>query len=139
MPGKKKPAWRSCLLGLALTALLYLVGILAITLLTVRGIVGEERTFLILAFLALVSVFIGSLIAGAGKAGAGGSLLCAALFCLLLLMVCLGLWDGGLTQRGLILLGIVLTGGASAALLRRKVGKKSGKRLVKIHKKVRSG
>lgn len=138
MPGKKKPAWQSWLLGLVITVLLYLMGVLTVTLLTVRGIVGEEQTFPILVFLVLVSTFAGSLIAGGGKAGASGSLLSAVLFCLLLVTVCLGVLGDGLTRQGLILLALALTGGVLAALIRRKVGKRSGKRLVKIHKKVRS-
>lgn len=137
MPGKKTSAWRSWLLGLITTVLLYLSGTLVTALLVVQGTVGEERIFLMVAVFALLSSFIGGLTAGRGKAGSRGSLLCVLFFCLFLLLVCLGLWEG-ITRRGLILLVPALSGGVAAALVCRKVGKRPGRQLVKFHKNLHS-
>ena len=57
---------------------------------------------------------------------------------LLLLLLCFGGWGEGIAVRGLILLALILLGGLLAALLCGKVGKRSNKRLVKSHKKLRS-
>ena len=69
---------------------------------------------------------------------AGGSLLNAGAFALLLILLCFGGWGEGIAVRGLILLALILLGGLLAALLCGKVGKRSNKRLVKSHKKLRS-
>ena len=68
----------------------------------------------------------------------GGSLLNAGAFALLLILLCFGGWGEGIAVRGLILLALILLGGLLAALLCGKVGKRSNKRLVKSHKKLRS-
>ena len=57
---------------------------------------------------------------------------------LLLLLLCFGGWGEGIAVRGLIRLALILLGGLLAALLCGKVGKRSTKRLVKSHKKLRS-
>ena len=76
--------------------------------------------------------------AGKGRLGPGGSLLNAGAFALLLILLCFGGWGEGIAVRGLILLALILLGGLLAALLCGKVGKRSNKRLVKSHKKLRS-
>jgi hypothetical protein len=53
-------------------------------------------------------------------------------------LLCFGGWGEGIAVRGLILLALILLGGLLAALLCGKVGKRSNKRLVKSHKKLRS-
>ena len=127
MSGKKKPAGKQIALCLLLTAAVDGLGVLLVTLLAVKGIVGEDR----------VPQALGAL-AGKGRLGPGGSLLNAGAFALLLILLCFGGWGEGIAVRGLILLALILLGGLLAALLCGKVGKRSNKRLVKSHKKLRS-
>lgn len=115
MSGKKKPAGKQIALCLLLTAAVDGLGVLLVTLLAVKGIVGEDRVPQALGALAF----------------------CAA-FALLLILLCFGGWGEGIAVRGLILLALILLGGLLAALLCGKVGKRSNKRLVKSHKKLRS-
>lgn len=136
MSAKKAAPWKTLLLGLLLTALLYGGGVLLIAWLTVRGTVGEDRTFSLLAALALTAALLGGTAAGKGRLGAKGSLINAALFGGALVLIGLGSWQE-ITASGLILLGMLLTGGVLAALICGKVGKRPGKRLVKTHKKAR--
>ena len=135
MSGKKKPAGKQIALCLLLTAAVDGLGVLLVTLLAVKGIVGVPQALGALAFLA---AFAGGLPAGKGRLGPGGSLLNAGAFALLLILLCFGGWGEGIAVRGLILLALILLGGLLAALLCGKVGKRSNKRLVKSHKKLRS-
>ena len=136
MSGKKRPAWRIALLGLLVTLSLELLGVLLITLLTVRGTVGEGRAFPLLAVTAFNAAVFGGLAAGMEKSGSAGALLNAGIFGLLLSAACFGVWDG-MTAHGLQLLGVILLGGILSGALRAKVGKRRGKRLVKSNKKTR--
>lgn len=137
MSGKKKTAgWKTALLGLTVTAAVELAGILVTTLLVLRGILGEERIFPLLAVTALCAAFAGGLTAGSGTVGSVGALLNAALFGALLAMIGLESW-GGVTMRGLLLVTMLLGGGIFAAVSCGKVGKRHGKRLVKTNKKPR--
>ena len=111
---------------------------LLVTLLAVKGIVGEDRVPQALGALAFCAAFAGGLPAGKGRLGPGGSLLNAGAFALLLLLLCFGGWGEGIAVRGLIRLALILLGGLLAALLCGKVGKRPNKRLVKSHKKLRS-
>ena len=135
MSGKKKPAGKQNALCLLLTAAVDGLGVLLVTLL---GIVGEDRVPQALGALAFCAAFAGGLPAGKGRLGPGGSLLNAGAFALLLILLCFGGWGEGIAVRGLILLALILLGGLLAALLCGKVGKRSNKRLVKSHKKLRS-
>ena len=134
MSGKKTMGWKRALLGLAVTAAADLAGILLVTLLTVRGMVGEGSAFPLLAGTALCASFAGGLTAGGGGVGAAGALLNVGLFAALLVLVCFGVWDG-VTVHGLILLAAVLLGGVLSGAIRGKVGKRRKKRLVKTNKK----
>ena len=134
MSGKKKPAGKQIALCLLLTAAVDGLGVL----LAVKGIMGEDRVPQALGALAFCAAFAGGLPAGKGRLGPGGSLLNAGAFALLLLLLCFGGWGEGIAVRGLILLALILLGGLLAALLCGKVGKRSNKRLVKSHKKLRS-
>ena len=125
MSGKKKPAGKQIALCLLLTAAVDGLGVLLVTLLA-------------LGALAFCAAFAGGLPAGKGRLGPGGSLLNAGAFALLLILLCFGGWGEGIAVRGLILLALILLGGLLAALLCGKVGKRSNKRLVKSHKKLRS-
>lgn len=136
MSAKKAAAWKTLLLSLLVTMLVYGGGILLIALLTVRGTVGEERTLPLLAALALLSTLLGGMAAGKERLGAKGSLINSLLFGGILASAGLGHWQE-ITASGLILLGMLLTGGVLAALICGKVGKRPGKRLVKTHKKAR--
>lgn len=134
MSGKKKPAGKQIALCLLLTAAVDGLGVLLVTLLAVKGIVGEDRVPQALGALAFCAAFAGGLPAGKGRLGPGGSLLNAGAFALLLILLCFGGWGEGIAVRGLILLALILLGGLLAALLCGKVGKRSNKRLVKSHK-----
>ena len=146
MSGKKKPAGKQIALCLLLTAAVDGLGVLLVTLLAVKGIVGEDRVPQALGALAFCAAFAGGLPAGKGRLGPGGSLLNAGAFALLLLLLCFGGWGEGIAVRGLIRLALILLGGLlavyeiahSEVLLCGKVGKRSNKRLVKSHKKLRS-
>ena len=122
MSGKKRPVWGILLLGLAVTAAVDMAGVLLVTLLTVRGMIGEERAV--------------RLLAKTGKLGVAGALVNSALFGVLLVLLGYGIWDG-VTVQGLPVLVMVLLGGFLSWLAGRKVGKRPGKRLVKSNKKLR--
>ena len=131
MSGKKTMGWRSILLGLAAAMAVDLLGVLLVTLLTVRGAVGEGSGLPLLAGAALCAAFTGGMITGGGGAGA---LLHTGLFGVLLVLICFGAWEG-VTIHGLILLAMVLLGGLLSGAVRGKVGKRRRKGLVKSHKK----
>ncbi len=135
MSEKRPLQWKGILLSLCLTLALYGGGILLLTLLTVRGVLGEEQLFLTLAIGAACASLIGGMMAGK-RVGAAGSLLNAGLTVVVLLLLCLLNWEGP-TGKGIILLGAVLLGGVLAALPNRGRKKRSGKRLVKSNKKKR--
>ena len=134
MSGKKTMGWRSILLGLAAAMAVVLLGVLLVTLLTVRGAVGEGSGLPLLAGAALCAAFTGGMIAGGGGVGAAGALLHTGLFGVLLVLICFGAWEG-VTIHGLILLAMVLLGGLLSGAVRGKVGKRRRKGLVKAHKK----
>ena len=136
MSGKKRPVWGILLLGLVVTAAVDMAGVLLVTLLTVRGMIGEERAVPLLAAAALASSFAGGCIAKTGKLGVAGTLANSALFGVLLVLLGYGIWDG-VTVQGLPVLVMVLLGGFLSWLAGRKVGKRPGKRLVKSNKKLR--
>ena len=120
MPGKNKSAWKGLLTGLLVTAVVNFAGILLTTLLVMRGTLGEEQTFPLLAAAALFSAFCGGL--AVGTLGFGGACLNAGGFCLLLIMICLSTWDEMITSRGLLILAMVLAGGFCQALSVGKAG-----------------
>ena len=100
MSGKKKPAGKQIALCLLLTAAVDGLGVLLVTLLAVKGIVGEDRVPQALGALAFCAAFAGGLPAGKGRLGPGGSLLNAGAFALLLLLLCFGGWGEGFFRSG---------------------------------------
>lgn len=138
MPGKNKSAWKGLLTGLLVTAVVNFVGILLTTLLVMRGTLGEEQTFPLLAAAALFSAFCGGLAAGRGTLGFGGACLNAGGFCLLLIMICLSTWDEMITSRGLLILAMVLAGGLLSGAVCGKSGKRQRKRFVKSTKRAKN-
>lgn len=134
MSGKKTMGWKSILLGLTAAMAVDLLGVLLVTLLTVRGAVGEGSGLPLLAGAALCAAFTGGMIAGGGGAGAAAALLHTGLFGVLLVLICFGAWEG-VTIHGLILLAMVLLGGLLSGAVRGKVGKRRRKGLVKSYKK----
>ena len=100
MSGKKKPAGKQIALCLLLTAAVDGLGVLLVTLLAVKGIVGEDRVPQALGALAFCAAFAGGLPAGKGRLGPGGSLLNAGAFALLLLLLCFGGWGEGIAVPG---------------------------------------
>ena len=95
MSGKKKPAGKQIALCLLLTAAVDGLGVLLVTLLAVKGIMGEDRVPQALGALAFCAAFAGGLPAGKGRLGPGGSLLNAGAFALLLILLCFGGWGEG--------------------------------------------
>ena len=138
MPGKNKSAWKRLLTGLLVTAAVNFAGILLTTLLVMRGTLGEEQTFPLLAAAALASAFCGGLAVGRGTLGFGGACLNAVGFDLLLIVICLSTWDEMITSRALLILAAVLAGGLLSGAVCGKSRKRQRKRLVKSAKKVRS-
>ena len=138
MPGKNKSAWKELLTGLLVTAVVNFAGILLTTLLVMRGTLGEEQTFPLLAAAALFSAFCGGLAAGRGTLGFGGACLNAGGFCLLLIMICLSTWDEMITSRGLLILAMVLAGGLLSGAVCGKSGKRQRKRFVKSTKRAKN-
>ncbi len=122
MSGKKKPAGKQIALCLLLTAAVDGLGVLLVTLLAVKGIVGEDRVPQALGALAFCAAFAGGLPAGKGRLGPGGSLLNAGAFALLLLLLCFGGWGEGIAVRGLILLALDPAGRAAGGAALRKGG-----------------
>lgn len=133
MSGKKKAAsvWKMALLGLLVTVAVELAGCLLTALLAVRGILPEERLRPLLAVIALCASLLGGLAAGKGRPTV--ALLNAVLFSGLLVLCAFAVWEG-VTAGGLPLLAATLTGGAAAALILGKEGKRRGKRLVRFNK-----
>ena len=138
MPGKNKSAWKGLLTGLLVTAAVNFAGILLTTLLVMRGTLGEEQTFPLLAAAALASTFCGGLAVGRGTLGFGGACLNAGGFCLLLIMICLSTWDEMITSRGLLILAMVLAGGLLSGAVCGKSGKRQRKRFVKSTKRAKN-
>lgn len=138
MPGKNKSAWKGLLTGLLVTAVVNFAGILLTTLLVMRGTLGEEQTFPLLAAAALFSAFCGGLVVGRGTLGFGGACLNAGGFCLLLIMICLSAWDEMITSRGLLILAMVLAGGLLSGAVCGKSGKRQRKRFVKSTKRAKN-
>ena len=138
MPGKNKSVWKELLTGLLVTAVVNFAGILLTTLLVMRGTLGEEQTFPLLAAAALFSSFCGGLAVGRGTLGFGGACLNAGGFCLLLIMICLSTWDEMITSRGLLILAMVLAGGLLSGAVCGKSGKRQRKRFVKSTKRVKN-
>ena len=138
MPGKNKSAWKGLLTGLLMTAAVNFAGILLTTLLVMRGTLGEEQTFPLLAAAALASAFCGGLAVGRGTLGFGGACLNAGGFCLLLIMICLSTWDEMITSRGLLILAMVLAGGLLSGAVCGKSGKRQRKRFVKSTKRAKN-
>ena len=138
MPGKNKSAWKGLLTGLLVTAVVNFVGILLTTLLVMRGTLGEEQTFPLLAAAALFSAFCGGLAVGRGTLGFGGACLNAGGFCLLLIMICLSTWDEMITSRGLLILAMVLAGGLLSGTVCGKSRKHQRKRFVKSTKRAKN-
>ena len=71
MSGKKKPAGKQIALCLLLTAAVDGLGVLLVTLLAVKGIVGEDRVPQALGALAFCAAFAGGLPAGRGSRSGG--------------------------------------------------------------------
>ena len=138
MPGKNKSAWKGLLTGLLVTAVVNFAGILLTTLLVMRGTLGKEQTFPLLAAAALFSAFCGGLAVGRGTLGFGGACLNAGGFCLLLIMICLSTWDEMITSRGLLILAMVLAGGLLSGAVCGKSVKRQRKRFVKSTKRAKN-
>ena len=137
MSGKKERAWKRLAAGFALSAAAALGGAVLVSALTLQGTLREPQMFPALLACAFAASLLGSLHAGKGTLGSGGSLASAGILCGVLLGTGLCLW-GGITAKGAAMLADILAAGTMAGLLRRKVGKRRGKRLVKSTKQMRT-
>ena len=135
MSGKKKPAGKQIALCLLLTAAVDGLGVLLVTLLAVKGIVGEDRVPQALGALAFCAAFAGGLPAGKGRLGPGGSLLNAGAFALLLLLLCFGGWGEGIAVRGLIRAGPDPAGRAAGGSALRESGEAAQQAIGEISQK----
>ncbi|MBD5148590.1 MAG: hypothetical protein HDT19_07430 [Oscillibacter sp.] len=120
--GKKKapPPWLTVLEGLGLSLGLYLLGILLVTLLAVRGTLSENGLFPAVAVVCGLSALCGGLLCGRRPfcGTLPSALLPAAVFAALLAAVGVLCWDAvAWTGRGGALLLCALAGGLAAGLI----------------------
>lgn len=125
---KKTALWIVFLRGSIVALGIYLLGVLLLALLVVRGTLPESGTFPILAVLCVIAVLCGSLIT-VRKSPWGKlptALLTSVIFGTTLTVVGVSFWRE-ITGEGGILLLCALSGGVLAALLgsrKRKAGKR---------------
>lgn len=125
---KKTALWIVFLRGSIVALSIYLLGVLLLALLVVRGMLPESGTFPILAVLCVIAVLCGSLIT-VRKSPWGKlptALLTSVIFGTTLTVVGVSFWRE-ITGEGGILLLCALSGGVLAALLgsrKRKAGKR---------------
>ncbi|MCI9121459.1 MAG: hypothetical protein HFG00_08045 [Oscillibacter sp.] len=113
--GRKKMArWKGAALGTGLAAAVYLLGLLLVNLLLVRGVLADG--FPAAAVLCVLAALSGGLLAARLTGWGAGTLLAAAGFLALLAAVGLGVW-AEITARGCVLLLCVLAGGLLAGVL----------------------
>ena len=111
---------------------IYVAGVVLLALLAVRGTVGEETVFGMVAVLCGAAVMVGGLLCGRKLPWSTmvNVLVCTAGFAAVMVLVCLAIGEG-LGQRGGVLLGCALLGGCGAGLLCGRRGRRSGARRVK--------
>lgn len=124
--GRKRLAvWQGLLAGSLLTVGVYLLGLLFLTLLLVKGALSEGGSFPAVAVLCALSVLAGGLLTVRLTRWRAGGVLTAAVFLSALILAGLGFWEEiAWLGRGGVLLLCGLTGGLLAGL----AGPKRGRR-----------
>lgn len=125
--GRKKLAvWQGFLAGTLLSLGVYLLGLLFLTLLLVKGVLSEGGSFPMVAALCVLSALAGGLLTVRLTLWRAGGVLTAALFLSVLLLAGLGFWEeiSWLGRGGVLLLcglaGGVLAGAAGPRKRRRR-------------------
>lgn len=112
---KKLAAWQGFLAGGLLSLGVYLLGLLFLTLLLVRGVLSEGGSFPLVAVLCALSALAGGVLTVRLTRRRAGGVLTAAAFLCVLLLCGLGFWEGiAWLGRGGILLLCGLAGGVLA-------------------------
>ena len=116
--GRKKLAvWQGFLAGGLLTLSVYLLGLLLLTLLLVKGALSEGGSFAMVAALCVLATLAGGLLTVRLTLWRAGGVLTAALFLSVLLLAGLGFWEEiAWLGRGGILLLCGLAGGLLAGV-----------------------
>lgn len=116
--GRKQLAvWQSFLAGSLLTLGVYLLGLLFLTLLLVKGVLSEGGSFPAVAVLCALSALAGGLLTVRLTRWRAGGVLTAVVFLSILLLAGLGFWEEiSWLGRGGVLLLCGLAGGLLAGL-----------------------
>lgn len=116
--GRKKLAvWQGFLAGGALSLGVYLLGLLVLTLLMVRGTLSEGGSFPVVAALCVLACLAGGLLTVRLTRRRAGGVLTAAAFLVVLLLAGLGFWEEiSWLGRGGVLLLCGLAGGLLAGI-----------------------
>lgn len=115
---------KKLLKSIALSTLLYLLGILLVSLLTMKGVLGEERLALACAVCAGVTAFVSAFVYRLGGKDASflGSVLCGGGFFPLALLVGFLIYGELSLEQTFMSLAAVLVGLAAANVLYAKAG-----------------
>lgn len=117
MARKQLAAWQGFLAGSLLTLGVYLLGLLLLTLLLVKGALSEGWSFPAVAVLCTLSALAGGLPTVRLTRWRAGGVLTAAIFLSVLILAGLGFWEEiAWTGHGGVLLLCGLAGGALAGL-----------------------
>lgn len=123
---KKWAAWQSFLAGGLLSLGVYLLGLLFLALLLVKGILPEGARFPAVAVLCVLSTLAGGVLAVRLTRQRAGGVLTASMFLFVLILAGLGFWEevAWLGHGGILLLcglaGGILAGAARPKTRRRK-------------------
>lgn len=133
---KQSPNGLVFLKGLLLSLGIYLLGQLLVTLLAVKGVLGEEGMFPAVAALCLLAALAGGILCARRPVWGAlpSAMVCAALFAAVLAAVGILCWEDGIawTGQGGILMLCALTGGLAAGLLGGRHGKKKRRKIAAL-------
>lgn len=117
MARKQLAAWQGFLAGSLLTLGVYLLGLLLLTLLLVKGALSEGWSFPAVAVLCTLSALAGGVLTVRLTRWRAGGVLTAAIFLSVLILAGLGFWEEiAWTGHGGVLLLCGLAGGVLAGL-----------------------
>ena len=126
---KQTAPWQGVLMGSLVCLGVYLLGLLFLAMLLVKGVLSEGSGFPVVAVLCVLAALCGGLLAVRQSAQQIGGLLAGTAFAAVLLTVVVAFWRDGITWMGHggILLLCALGGGLLAGLLNGRRGH-TGKR-----------